>query len=143
MATQTRYYRYGSTTYRIEQDENREERGYLLNLETGVFQRNDDLIDEVTGATTTSYITRTHFDNFVRYSEGVRQRLRGEGPAFALYDTIQAIHDKLQAEGRIQFEPAEAALVQAIHKRTFPLWEEDERRRAEGLPPKNIATGWR
>ncbi|WP_424185818.1 hypothetical protein ACOBQX_28735 [Actinokineospora sp. G85] len=139
----TSYYRYWSTSYRIEVDEDHTERGYLLNPDTGVFERNDDLIFEVTSATTTSYISAVPEEQYRWQTEGVREQLTGTGPVFALYDTVDAIYARVKAEGRRRLTDGERVLVQSIRKRTFALWEDDERRRAAGQEPLNVATGWR
>ncbi|PWW63479.1 hypothetical protein [Actinokineospora spheciospongiae] len=143
MAGTVDHFRYWQTPYRVERGEDGVEHGYLLNRDTGRFDTADDLVFEVVGATTTSHITTVPVEQYVWECEELRQQLSGEGPVFALYDTIEAIYANARSEGRKRLDPAERALVTSLRQRTHGLWEDDERRRAAGQEPKNVVTGKR
>jgi hypothetical protein len=129
-----RYYKYYNRTYKLDRLPNGNIAGFLLNLHTGAFEENNDHIFEV------------RFDNapeirsldearFIEETERERQRyLRGDGPIFALYDTIQAILDQVRAENR-RISPEERALIVSLRRRTFQMWDEEFARRAAGEPP--------
>ncbi|MGN9774161.1 hypothetical protein ACTMS0_00050 [Micromonospora sp. H33] len=63
-------------------------------------------------------------DEFVQRTEHDRgYYLRGEGPVFALYETVRAVRES-QARERRYPTPREIALVEGIQRRTFVMFEE-------------------
>jgi hypothetical protein len=52
--------------------------------------------------------------------------LEGDGPIFALYETVQAVRDVAKAEDR-HLTTTERALIHGIRKRTFVMFEEQLR----------------
>ncbi|MDZ5445231.1 hypothetical protein U2F26_21275 [Micromonospora sp. 4G57] len=97
--------------------------GWRLSWDTGGWQPANNLIDKVlfVGGDEIDEITR---DEFVQRTEHDRGRyLKGEGPVFALYETVRAIEETL---GREQRYPTlrEQALISGIRRRTFVMFEE-------------------
>jgi hypothetical protein len=63
-------------------------------------------------------------EKFVQLTELNRGRsLKGEGPIFALYETVNAITDLAYDEER-PLTPEERALVEGIRRKTFVMFEE-------------------
>ncbi|MDG4802788.1 hypothetical protein [Micromonospora sp. WMMD980] len=83
-------------------------------------------------------------DEFVWYVEQERGRnLHGEGPIFALYETVRALEDTIREERRYP-TPQEQALVRGIRRRTFVMFEEQLQRAGDpGADPTvaSAATG--
>ncbi|WP_206784267.1 hypothetical protein [Amycolatopsis sp. MtRt-6] len=144
MAFQTpMFYKYYSRTYRIDSTPDGGLMGTILNLHTGFFEQDQDSshILELIWSTTESNI-RGPFDEekFVQETEFERSLyLTGDGPIFALYDTIKGIDDVVRREERRR-TPQEVALIQALRKRTFKMWEDEAARRAAGEPPSFTVT---
>ncbi|WP_229372538.1 hypothetical protein [Umezawaea beigongshangensis] len=115
-----------------------ERTGYRLKLDTGEFEPNNRPIPEILGATSTSEISSLNEEEFVWTTEEIRGELRGDGPVFALYETIDAMYEQKEREGRKAFTPEERALIRSIRRRTFRMWEEEAARRAAGEPPTII-----
>ncbi|MEO3780317.1 hypothetical protein ABGB16_26575 [Micromonospora sp. B11E3] len=67
-------------------------------------------------------LTRDEFIQTVEHDRGYY--LSGEGPIFALYETIKAIAD-LQMRERRYPSPEEDALVKGLRRRTFVMFEEE------------------
>ncbi|SDC22811.1 hypothetical protein [Actinokineospora iranica] len=129
------YWEYHGTAFKLEAGPEGEWVGSLLNPETGLFDRDDRPTLDCLFATTTSYITTKPFEEFVWTSERVRSyHLTGDGPIFALYDTIKAIRGQAEAENR-RLTGEELAMVKSIYRRTFTMWEEEQKRREAGEPP--------
>lgn len=110
------------------------DRGYLLNLRSGDFDERNDLIREVLFATTEDIHPRSHDDFIVNTEELRAHYLRGDGPIFALYETIAGIHEQREAENR-RFSDQERALIRTLRHRTFQMWTEEFKRRAAGEAP--------
>ena len=137
MAFQTpMFYKYYSQTYRIDSTPEGGLKGTILNLRTGFFEEDSSHIRELIWSTTESNI-RGPFDEdrFVQETESERsQHLTGDGPIFALYDTMLGIDDVAVREGRRRTKQ-ETALMRALQKRTFKMWEDEAARRAAGEAP--------
>jgi hypothetical protein len=136
-----RFYKYYAQTYRIDPAPNGGLVGTLLDLRTGFFVQDSSHIREVLRATTDSNI-RGPFDEerFVQETEFERSHyLTGDGPIFALYETIKGIDDVALREERRRTKQ-ETALIHALRKRTFKMWEDEAARRAAGEPPSFTAT---
>ncbi|WP_410637687.1 hypothetical protein [Amycolatopsis sp. lyj-346] len=144
MAFQTpMFYKYYSRTYRIDSTPDGGLKGTILNLRTGFFEEDTDSshIRELIWSTTESNIGGP-FDEekFVQETEIERcNYLNGDGPIFALYETMKGIDDVAVREGRRR-TPQETALVRALRKRTFKMWEDEAARRAAGEPPSFTVT---
>jgi hypothetical protein len=144
MAFQTpMFYKYYSQTYRIDSTPDGGLKGTILNLRTGFFEEDQDSshIRELIWSTTESNI-RGPFneEKFIRETEVERnQYLTGDGPIFALYETIRGIDDVAVREGRRRTKQ-ETALIHALQKRTFKMWEDEAARRAAGQAPTFEAT---
>lgn len=129
------YYEYYKSTYVIETDSEGDWIGYRLNTETGEFDLDNRPIPEILFATSTSEVASLDYDDFVWTTEEVRGDLRGDGPVFALYETINAIYEQAAREGRKSITREELALIKSIRRRTFKMWEDEAARRAAGEPP--------
>lgn len=130
------YHRYYNKTYKIIRTDEGRLRGYLLSLTTGNFEENNDVFDEVVWATSSSDISVIGEEDFVEQTEAARARyLRGAGPIFALYETVDGISEQRKREDRRRFTSEERALIKSLRRRTFQMWEEEFARLAAGEPP--------
>ncbi|MEU5907677.1 hypothetical protein ABZ780_25295 [Micromonospora sp. NPDC047467] len=106
-------------------------RVWRVSIETGGWQEKNDIFVEITLGVGGEIFRRTRED-FVQEVERFRAHyLEGEGPIFALYETVQALRDAAKAEGR-HLTPKEQALIRGIRQRTFVMFE--EQLRAAGDP---------
>ena len=129
------FFKYFAQTYRLDSTPGGGRQGTILNLTTGLFEQDNGPIDEITRATSTSDIKTLTEERFVQETEAARMSfLRGDGPIFALYDTIRGIDALAVKEGRSR-SAQETALVKALRTRTFKMWAEEADRRAAGAPP--------
>ncbi|HVK20383.1 MAG TPA: glycohydrolase toxin TNT-related protein [Actinokineospora sp.] len=118
----TEYYKLDGRTFRVETGADGQRAGWVLDLTTGRFVRDDTPFAEVAAGTAAPLDER----RFVEQTELIRmQAVRGDGAISALYDTVQAIIDSANAAGR-RFSPEEFALISGIHRRTFEMWEAPE-----------------
>ena len=100
-------------------------------IDTGAWQEKNDLFNEIVFDIGGDVFRRTPED-FVQEVERFRAHyLEGEGPIFALYETVQAVRDVAKAEDR-HLTPKEQALIRGIRQRTFVMFE--EQLRAAGDP---------
>ncbi|WP_143532271.1 hypothetical protein [Saccharothrix sp. ALI-22-I] len=129
------YYEYYKSTYVLETNSEGDWVGYRLNTDTGEFQPDNRPIAEILLATSTSEVSSLDREEFIWTTEEIRGQLRGDGPVFALYETINAMYEQKEREGRKSFTPEERALIRSIRRRTFKMWEEEAARRAAGEPP--------
>ncbi|MDO3701067.1 hypothetical protein Q3W71_05160 [Micromonospora sp. C28SCA-DRY-2] len=89
--------------------------------------------DEVNRLTRNEFIQRTEHDR--------GYYLRGDGPIFALYETVRAITDAQASERRYP-TPEEIALVAGIRRRTFVMFEEQLQRAGDpGADPSLASEG--
>ncbi|WP_290060246.1 hypothetical protein [Amycolatopsis solani] len=142
MAFQTpRFYKYYAQTYRIDSTPDGGLKGTILNLRTGFFEPDSSHIRELIWSTTESNIGGPFSEEkFVHETEIERNHyLSGDGPIFALYETINGIDNAAFQEGRRR-TPQETALVRALQKRTFKMWEDEAARIAAGEPPSFTVT---
>lgn len=96
---------------------------WRLSIDSGGWEPAVDLVDEILFAVGGEISVLTA-DQFVQRTEYHRGRyLQGEGPVFALYETVKAIADAAEAERR-RLTIEEAALIKGIHRRTFVMFEE-------------------
>ncbi len=129
------YYEYYKSAYILETNSAGEWVGRRLNTQTGEFDPDNRPILEILLATSTSEVASLDKEEFIWLTEGIREDLEGDGPVFALYDTVNAIYEQAQREGRKSISPEEVALIESIRRRTFAMWEEEMARRAAGEPP--------
>ncbi|WP_431931084.1 hypothetical protein [Micromonospora sp. RP3T] len=111
---------------------------WRLDHRTGGWQAADDVIDEIVFAMGGDIFVRSA-DRFVQRVEEERGRyLKGDGPVFALYETVRAIDEQATAERRA-YTPEEAALVAGIRRRTFVMFEEQLQRAGDPGADPTIA----
>jgi hypothetical protein len=128
------YFVYYNRTYRIDSTPDGGLTGYLLDLETGEFEQTAEPIDDVL-FNRKPEIRSVDEARFIDETEQARSYyLRGDGPVFALYDTINGLYDQAKAEGR-RLGPEEKALIKSLRRKTYQLWEDELARRAAGEPP--------
>jgi hypothetical protein len=100
---------------------------WRLSKDTGGWTPANKLIDTLlfVGGDEIGELTR---EEFVQQTERERAHyLTGEGPIFALYETVRAITDALAQERRYP-TPTEIALIEGIRRRTFVMFEEELQR---------------
>ena len=116
------YFSYYKSPVKMEAAPDGGIRAWRLSHETGGWQPADDLIEEILFAVG-GEISPLTVQSFVQWTEQDRGRyLKGEGPVFALYETVHAIVQGAQAEGR-RLSDRELAMVRGIRRRTFVLFE--------------------
>src|SRR5690349_15215455 len=94
------YYMHYATPVRLEIPSGGGYAAYSLDWRTGRFIKDNEKIDDVLFAQAGEIRTVT-YEVFVEQTEALRRRyLRGEGPIFALYDTIAAMESVAEEEGR-------------------------------------------
>ena|SRR5215217_78746 len=129
-----RYYRHYATPVRLEIPLGGGYVAYSLDWRTGQFVEDNAKIDDVLWAQA-GEIGKISYEGFVTETEALRRKyLRGDGPIFALYGTVDAMMSVAREEGR-DLARAEVDLIRALHKRTFKMWEEEFARRDAGEPP--------
>ena len=129
------YHLYFGRTFVLDATPDGEEAGYLLNWDTGEFDRDDRPIDAVRGATSDSDIHSLSREEFVQRTERIRaEHLTGDGPIFEVYDRIHAMYEQRRAEDQ-GVTDEEIELIRSLRRRTFAMWEEELARRAAGEPP--------
>ncbi|WP_405092527.1 hypothetical protein OG767_06070 [Micromonospora sp. NBC_01392] len=112
---------------------------WRLSRESGGWREASKLIDKVLflGGDEINEISR---DEFVQLTEQGRGRyLRGEGPVFALYETVRGLEDTIREERRYP-TTREQALIRGIRRRTFVMFEEQLQRAGDPGADPGIAT---
>ncbi|MDR7279181.1 hypothetical protein [Catenuloplanes atrovinosus] len=95
---------------------------WRLSGEAGGWEPRNDIADDILYGTTQEVNVLTR-EEFVQKTEAVRGRyLRGEGPVFALYDTIRGIEEVAEAENR-RLSDRERLLVEGLRRRTYVMFE--------------------
>ncbi|MFI0350664.1 hypothetical protein [Actinomadura sp. 9N407] len=103
----------------------------VLSSSTGGFERDLEYVTKIRFGTTADIRTLSRTE-FVQRVEEFRGRwLRGDGPVFALYETIGGIEQNARDEAR-RLTDEEAALVHTLRLRTHELFEAGLQ--AEGRP---------
>ncbi len=105
---------------------------WKLNPDTGGWQPANDILDEILFATTSTEISHIYAkDEFIDTVERARaQHLKGDGPVFALYETIAALIDTARRENR-QPTPVEQAMIRGLRRQTYALFETELVRRGD------------
>lgn len=112
---------------------------WRLSIDSGGWEPATHLVDEILFAIGGEISVLTA-DEFVQWTEHDRGRyLQGEGPIFALYETVKAIEDAADAERR-RLTPQEQALISGIRRKTFVLFEEELQRAGDPAADPSIAT---
>ncbi|MEU7710948.1 hypothetical protein AB0B03_03315 [Micromonospora chalcea] len=112
--------------------------GWRLSKDSGCWRQANNLIDKVlfVGGDEINEISR---DEFIQLTEHERGRyLHGDGPIFALYETVRAIEDTLQVERRYP-TPQEQALIRGVRRRTFVMFEEQLQQAGDPAADPTIA----
>ncbi|MFD0902522.1 hypothetical protein [Actinomadura sediminis] len=109
----------------------------------GAFER-DMQFAHKTRFGTTADIRELDRAEFIQYVEKYRaEHLRGSGPAFALYETIEALKANARNQRRV-LSDAEAALVRTLRSESHELFERSLREQGlTGMPdaPSNSESG--
>jgi hypothetical protein len=101
---------------------------WALDWDTGGWVRATHLVDEILFAIGGD-VFKVSPANFVDLVESTRGRfLKGDGPVFALYETIESII--ASAEGR-RMTPEELALIRGLRRKTYRMFEEALRQRGD------------
>ncbi|MET8089027.1 hypothetical protein [Micromonospora sp. NPDC005220] len=125
------YYLYYQSPVKIVETPDGGARVWRVSIDTGGWHEKNDIYTEITLGVGGDIFRRTPED-FVQEVERFRAHyLEGEGPIFALYETVQAVRDVAKAENR-HLTPKEQALIRGIRQRTFVMFE--EQLRAAGDP---------
>ncbi|MFI7301946.1 hypothetical protein ACIBM8_01920 [Micromonospora aurantiaca] len=112
---------------------------WKLDRLTGGWRPADELVDDVIGGVGGEIYVRSA-DAFVQHVEQLRGRyLSGEGPVFALYETVRALEAPAVAERR-PFTAEEAALIKGIRRRTFVMFEEQLQQAGDPAADPTIAS---
>jgi len=108
--------------------------GRILNWKTGRFDEDNEHVMDVLFDHGPDIRSLDHA-KFVRRTEEERKHyLRGDGPIFALYQTIDAIWAGVKEENR-KITKEERALIESLYRRTFTMWEDEFARRDAGEAP--------
>ncbi|MBM0279595.1 hypothetical protein [Micromonospora tarensis] len=125
------YYLYYQSPVKIVKTAEGGARVWRVSIDTGGWQEKNDLFSEIVFDIGGEVFPRSAED-FVQEVEAFRaHHLKGEGPVFALYETVRAIHNQADAEARHE-TPRERTLIRGIRQRTFVMFE--EQLRAAGDP---------
>ncbi|TWH68513.1 hypothetical protein JD77_03506 [Micromonospora olivasterospora] len=112
---------------------------WRLSSSTGGWQERNDLFEKIVFAIGGEVFSSSP-EEFVQDVEEYRAHyLSGEGPIFALYETVKAIVDAEEREGRYLTE-TERAIVQGIRRRTFVMFEEELQRAGDPGADPTIAS---
>ncbi|MEV4663386.1 hypothetical protein AB0J85_15730 [Micromonospora echinofusca] len=117
------FFSYYETPVKLVADEVGHVIGWKLSKADGGWERADDLVRKIllVGGDEIEELSR---NEFIEYTEHDRGRyLRGAGPIFALYETVNAIVEQADLERR-PLTPHESALVAGIRRKTFVMFEE-------------------
>jgi hypothetical protein len=99
--------------------------------ETGGWEPANHLVDEVLFAVGGEVSGRMSKDSFIQTVEAERAAyVEGEGPIFALYQTIRAIEDASDEEGR-ELTMTEEALIAGLRRKTYAMFEAELVRRGD------------
>ncbi|WP_103353850.1 hypothetical protein [Amycolatopsis sp. CA-128772] len=128
------YFEYYNHTYVVESTPDGGLTGRILNWKTGDFEEKPEHVMDVLFDHGPD-VRSLDRERFVRRTEEERHNyLRGDGPIFALYQTIDAIWAATEEEHR-KISKEERALIDSIYRRTFKMWEDEFARRAAGEAP--------
>jgi hypothetical protein len=113
---------------------------WRVSIDTGGWRRQDEILFELIFARAGYDIVTIPPERFVQEVEAYRGYcLSGEGPIFALYETVEAITDAAQRENRNLTE-REGALVEGIRRKTFVMFEEQLQQQGDPGADPTIAS---
>jgi hypothetical protein len=125
------YYEYYTRPVKLEETPDGRMRAWALDWETGGWVLANDLIFKIVSAAPSDEVFRLTPDDFVDAVEFERgRRLNGDGPVFALYETVKAIGAVADSEGR-RLTLDEIALMKGLRRRTYRMFEEELQRRGD------------
>ncbi|MDG4808009.1 hypothetical protein O7634_14730 [Micromonospora sp. WMMD1120] len=120
------YYLYYQSPVKIVETPEGGARVWRVSIDSGGWHEKNDIFVEITLGVGGDIFSRSAED-FVQEVEAFRAfHLKGEGPIFALYETVRGIESQADAEGRRE-TPREQALIRGIRQRTFVMFEEELR----------------
>lgn len=92
-----------------------------MNWETGVFEYGMEYLSRALSSD--GDVDHVSEDEFIQHVESLRgRRLRGDGPIFALYQTINAIEDVAKADGR-KLTIEERELRDELRRQTYAMFQ--------------------
>jgi hypothetical protein len=99
--------------------------------ETGGWEQANHLVDEVLFAVGGEVSGPMSKDRFIQKVEAERALyVEGEGPVFALYETITAIRDAADKDER-ELTPTELAMIAGLRRKTYAMFEAELVRRGD------------
>ena len=117
------YFKCFNKTYKVDRDGEGNLTGFLLNVRTGEFDENSAHLEKVLQNELPSNFRSLTEAEFVTETERERAfYLRGEGPVFALYATVEGMRRQAKEEGRALTVQEESFLA-SVQRRTFGMWE--------------------
>lgn len=120
------YYLYFRSPVKIVETPDGGARVWRVSIDAGGWHEKNEIFTEITLGVGGDIFRRTP-EEFVQEVERFRAHyLEGDGPIFALYETIQAVRDMAKAEDR-HLTSKERALIHGIRQRTFVMFEEQLR----------------
>ncbi|TDB97101.1 hypothetical protein E1091_08765 [Micromonospora fluostatini] len=121
------YYLYYGCPIKIVATPDGGARLWRLSANDGAWREENDLMVDVVFAVG-GEVFSLDVDRFVQEVERYRARyLSGDGPIFALYETVDAIVAAEERERR-RLTPTERAMVHGIRRKTFVMFEEELQR---------------
>jgi len=128
------YFDYYMNTFKIVEAPGGGLRGYALDFNTGRFEITNSLLRKVLFAMGEE-ISPIDQVEFIEQTERNRSHyLRGEGPIFAIYKTIDDWFDQRDSLDKATWR-RKRDLMPELRRRTFVMWEEEFARQAAGEPP--------
>ncbi|WP_020416207.1 toxin glutamine deamidase domain-containing protein [Amycolatopsis sp. ATCC 39116] len=117
------YFKCFNKTYRVDRDGDGNLTGFLLNVRTGQFEENSTHLEKVLQDELPSNFRSLTEAEFIAETERERAfYLRGEGPLFALYATVDGMRKQAKEEGRA-LTAQEESFIESVQRRTFGMWE--------------------
>lgn len=132
------YFRYYDAPIKIVVTPAGTMQAWRVSIKTGGWESVNELIDEILFAVGGEIFVDS-VEEFVQEVESYRAHyLSGDGPIFALYETVDAI---IAAEEREQryLTDEEVALVEGIRRKTFVMFEEELQRRGDPAADPSLA----
>ncbi|NIH77686.1 WXG100-like domain-containing protein [Amycolatopsis viridis] len=128
------YFKCFNKTYRVDRDGDGNLTGYLLNVRTGEFEENGAHLEKVLQDELPSHFRALTEAEFIAETERERAfYLRGAGPVFALYATVDGIRTQAAEAGRA-LTTQEESFIASVQRRTFGMWAAQP----EGFPCTSI-----
>ncbi|MFJ7211122.1 hypothetical protein [Amycolatopsis sp. NPDC098790] len=128
------YFEYYAHTYVVDSTPDGGLTGRILNWQTGAFEERPDHVPDVLLGHEAEIVKLTRERFVIRTEEERHHYLRGDGPIFALYQTIDAIWAATEEDSR-RITKEERALIDSLYRRTFKMWEDEFARRDAGEAP--------